>query len=77
MSQVESYRKFLTENLEKSCFSVRRRLAVLGGALLFLGGKVYKRMFYEKFHCSKVPELAEGPAHNHLYVGGILRPLGL
>jgi len=45
MSQLESYRKFLIENLEKSCFYVRRRLAMHGGALLFLGGKVYKRMF--------------------------------
>ena len=34
-------------------------------------------MFYEKFHCSKVPELAEGPAHNHLLVRGILRPFRL
>jgi hypothetical protein len=45
MSQHESYRKFLIENLENSGFSVRRRLAVLGGALLFLGGKVYNGMF--------------------------------
>ena len=42
-------------------------------------------MFYEKFHCSKVPEwhtelaevLAEGPAHNHLPTRGILRPFRL
>ncbi|WP_290781476.1 hypothetical protein, partial [Fibrobacter sp. UBA7003] len=39
----------------------------LAGALPIFNKINYRRgCFYEKFHCSKVPELAEGPAHNHL-----------
>ena len=93
MSQIESYRKFLTENLEKSCFSAlfwtfvlfskfyNGGVWTLAGALPIFNRINYRRGCFMKKSFQRViasPELVSGEAiSNHLYVGGNLRPLGL
>ena len=93
MSQLESYRKFLIEKLEKVVFLRYSGLLfcflnftmggvwTLAGALPIFNRINYRRgCSYEKVFpaCHCDPELVSGEAiSNHLLVGGILRPFRL